>query len=148
MGRRGRGARGIHVAGYDHPWKVTIATLKDAPPPSGPTPSIEATPQILQTILQTAFGEKFDQTIVMEIDVTVLTDVKLRLTEKVTMEVEVGVAGKYEYFKSIGGRGRMVLPPNGTNGFLIDMVLVSSTRTVAPTRTTTPTGRPRPSSTP
>ena len=45
------------------------------------------------------------------------------------MEVEVGVADKYEYFKSIGGRGRMVLPPNGTNGVLIDMVLDQNRRT-------------------
>ena len=55
--------------------------------------------------VQTAFGEQFDQTIVMEVEFTALTDLKLRLSEKVTMEVEVGVAGKYEHFKSIGGRG-------------------------------------------
>ena len=65
----------------------------------------------------------------MEVEVKILTDVKHKITETVPMEVEVGVAGKYEHFKSIGGRGRMVLPSNGLNGVIIDMILDQNRRT-------------------
>jgi hypothetical protein len=116
--------RGVLVMGFDKPWSVTIGTVNNPDP------------------LKVIFGDDHKGTVVMTVDVRLLTDIKKHESEIVQLEVEVGVAGMYECFKQIGGKGRLVLAPGAEHGILLN---VSSRVTRAPTPTTTPTGRRRPS---
>ena len=46
----------------------------------------------------------------MCISVDVYNDVKARTFTSITVELEVGAAGKYDYFRQLGGKGMRVLP--------------------------------------
>jgi hypothetical protein len=85
--------RGVLVMGFDKPWSVTIGTVNNPDP------------------LKVIFGDDHKGTVVMTVDVRLLTDIKKHESEIVQLEVEVGVAGMYECFKQIGGKGRLVLAP-------------------------------------
>ena len=101
----------LWVAGFDRPWDVTIGTLS----------SVSA--------MHAVFGEDLRRTVTMRVDVEILLDVKRLDATTATVEVEVGAAGQYQYFESIGKKGRLVLPPGGANGVLIDMILDQNPRT-------------------
>ena len=70
-------ARGIIVAGFKKPWDITIGTLNDA------------------GAMKALFGEKLDTTVVLEVKVEILTDIKKNYSELVPVEVEVGPAGQW-----------------------------------------------------
>jgi hypothetical protein len=103
--------RGVLVMGFDKPWSVTIGTVNNPDP------------------LKVIFGDDHKGTVVMTVDVRLLTDIKKHESEIVQLEVEVGVAGMYECFKQIGGKGRLVLAPGAEHGILLNVILASNPRT-------------------
>ena len=85
--------RGIMVAGFDRPWDVTIGTLNS------------------ESAMHAVFGDDLRRTVTMRVEVEILLDVKKMESMTTVLEVEVGAAGQYQFFESIGKKGRLVLPP-------------------------------------
>ena len=104
-------ARGIIVAGFKKPWDITIGTLNDA------------------GAMKALFGENLNTTVVLEVKVEILTDIKKNYSELVPVEVEVGPAGQWQYFHQLGRKGNFVQPPGSEHGVLIDMILDQNKRT-------------------
>ena len=86
--------RALFVEGYDDPWNITVATVTD--------------PRIITGL----FGSGHTRT--MQIDVACHTETKKVKTAAAslvnqTIEVEVGMVGAWDRYKSFGGRGLRVL---------------------------------------
>ena len=90
--------RALQIAGRPRPWEATICALDG-----------RAT-----SIYHNLFGENLTDTHAMCISVDVYKDVKTRTFTAITLELEVGVAGKYDHFRQLGGKGIRVLPEGST----------------------------------
>ena len=88
--------RPLHIAGAPRPWEVTICALVGTP---------EAT-----STYHHLFGSDLTKTHAMCISVDVYNDVKARTFTSITVELEIGAAGMYNYFRQLGGKGMRVLP--------------------------------------
>ena len=90
--------RALMMQGLDKPFQVTIATVTDA------------------SLISRIFGAQHTWTKAMDIDVQCLVDAKAEKYESRRMEIEVGPAGSYDAFKSIGRRGFRVIREDEAEG--------------------------------
>ena len=97
--------RPLHVLGHDAPWSIDICTTRTAEP------------------LRRNFGDDYTQTLVLDLMVDCLVDLKDKKRESVEMRVEVGVAGQWKYFRSLGGRGKRVITDSADTGHHLVVVL-------------------------
>ena len=97
--------RPLHVLGHDKPWTIDICTTKS-----------------IDTLYRT-FGDDLTGTVVLDLVIDCLVDVKLKKREKVEMRVEVGVVGQWNHFLSLGKRGKRVLTDCADTGYHLIVVL-------------------------
>jgi hypothetical protein len=86
--------RPLHIADAPRPWEVTICALVGT----------------ATTTYHHLFGSDLTKTHAMCLSVDVYKDVKARTFTSITLELEVGAAGMYNYFRQLGGKGLRVLP--------------------------------------
>ena len=83
--------RALFVQGSERPWQISIATLK-----SGEG-------------MEHLFGRNRDKTHMLRVEVRCMVDAKAREYTTRTCEVEVGAAGSYDVFNTLGKRGKRVI---------------------------------------
>lgn len=83
--------RPLHIVGHATPWTIDVCTVTTIQP------------------LVHHFGTDFAKTICMDLKVKCHTDLKAKATAIVDISVEVGVVGKWEHYRSLGGRGKRVV---------------------------------------
>lgn len=103
--------RGILLLGRDKPWSVTIGTVSDG------------------GALKALFGNDHQETIALNLEVSVVVDSKSLYCQVVNMEVEVGVAGMYNHFKQVKKFGMTVTDGGAASGVLLTMIMDQNPRT-------------------
>ena len=100
--------RPLRLLGESKPWDISVCTITN------------------HSELERCFGPELKMTVACVLTVQCLVDVKAKVYEDVKMEVEVGVPFDYSHFRTIGGRGKILVTDNNRDGHIISVIMTEN----------------------
>lgn len=105
--------RPLSIIGHEKPWSIDIATARN----------VDAMVRL--------FGESYEKTIIMSLQLSLMVDLKKKTRQTTEITVEVGAAGQWQHFESLGKRGKRVAEQSVEAGYHLVVVLDQNTKAYA-----------------